>query len=107
MMNQWNDFSKDLYEMVEKNMELMEKFGKMAVEQNEKHAAKNVEAYFNLVEQNVGTLSQMWKESCKNREELREVYTANMKKVYKSMTKVYNETVEQMTEKVEGKKATK
>jgi len=103
MMKQWNAFAKDLYEMVEKNLELMEKFARIAVEQNEKAAAKNIEAYFNLVEQNVATLNTMWKDSCKNREELRNVYIENMKNLYKGFTKVYKETVEKTTEGMTAK----
>jgi len=96
-MNNWTEFAKDFNEMVGKNFEVMSKYCKATIDQNETVAKTTMDNYFNYLQTNVNYMRDLWETSIKDREDLRVLYNENMKKVYDNMTKVYNDTVTKFT----------
>lgn len=96
-MNNWTEFAKDFNEMVGKNFEVMNKYCKATIEQNETVTRTAMDNYFNYFQNNVTYMKDLWETSIKDREELRGLYNENMKKVYDNFTNIYNETVTKYT----------
>ena len=103
MMNYYNDFMKEMNELNTRNLEMVNKFWKAAIEQNDENIEKNIGSYFGYLNTNINYLNTIWNSSIKNNAELRKTYTENMNNLQQNFTKIYKETTEKMTSKMETK----
>jgi len=103
MINYYNDFMKEMNELNTKNLEMMNKFWKAAIEQNDENIEKNITSYFGYLNTNINYLNTIWNSSVKNNQELRKTYTENMNTLHQNFTKIYKETAEKITSKMEAK----
>ncbi len=103
MMNFYRDFMKEMTEINAKNLEMMNKFWKAAIEQNDENIEKNISSYFGYLNGNISHLNSIWNSSIKNNAELRKIYTENMNSLYENFARVYKETTGKMSSKMENK----
>lgn len=99
MMNGFNDFMKEMNELTNKNLEMMNKFWKTSIEQNDGNVEKNIQSYFQYLNTNIDYLNTIWNSNVKTNNELRNTYNENMKNLYDHFTKVYRETIEKAANK--------
>jgi len=102
-MNYYNDFMKEMNELNIKNLEMINKFWKSAIEQNDENIEKNIGSYFGYLNANIDYLNTVWNSSVKNNAELRKAYTENMNNLQQNFTRIYKETTEKMAAKMEAK----
>lgn len=93
----WNEFTKEMTEFSNKNLEVINKFWKTAIEQNQDIVAKNMETYFNYLNGSVNHLNTMWNTYSKESDEFRKAYAERMDTMYKNFTTIYRETIEKAT----------
>lgn len=97
MMNpaNWNELAKDFNEMTNRNLEMINKFWKTSVEQQNEFLVKNTEQYFNHLNTNINYLNTMWKNSVAGRADLQKIYAEKMETLKDNMTKAYREMTQQ------------
>jgi len=93
MNKNWNDFTKEMNEFNTKNLEVMDKFWKAAMEQNQEVVAKNIENYFTYLNGSVNYLNTMYKNFATESDEFKKLYSEKIDGMYKNFTKIYTETV--------------
>jgi len=97
-MTGWNEFTKEMNEFTTRNLEIMNKYYRTAIEQNDGNIAKNVETYFGFLNTNINYLNTLWTSYARDHKDVREKYTENMNTLITNVTKIYRDTVEKATE---------
>jgi len=104
MNNQLNDLAKSYNEYAIKNLEMVNKFYKLTIEENQQYVLNNSQTFFTQISANLNYLMTAYNSYIKDRETLNKAYMDNMDKLYKNFQKVYADVCEKTAASVKDNK---
>lgn len=97
MNTQINELAKSYNEYAIKNLEMVNKFYKLTIEENQQYILNNSQNLFTQISSNMNYLMNTYNTCIKDRETLNKAYIENMDKLYQNFQKTYRDVCEKTT----------
>lgn len=89
MNDKMNELARSYNEYALKNLEMMNKFYKLAAEDSQKYLLENSQNLFSQISSNMNYLMAMYNSCIRDRETLTRQYIDNMDRLYKNFQELY------------------
>lgn len=98
-MNKWMDFTNEYSQFIKGNFEVMNKFWKASMGQNDEYTKKNMEIFFDHMNRNVEFMQDLWASTVSTNDELKQAFRSNIENFNNRYQKIYEESVKAFTPK--------
>ncbi|KAF1079628.1 MAG: hypothetical protein GQF41_4186 [Candidatus Rifleibacterium amylolyticum] len=98
-MNKWTEFTTEYAQLINENLQVMNKFWNASLEQNSGYTKKNMELFFDHMNRNVELMHEIHNNATRSNEELKVIFQQNIEKFNTRYQKIYEETIKSVTPK--------
>ena len=99
-MNKWMEFANENAKLINNNFEVMNKFWTASLDTTNTYTEKNVELFFDHMNNNVDLLQDIYKTTTKTNKELRPIFQKNIAKLNTRIQEVFEETMKTVNDKI-------
>jgi len=99
-MNKWMEFANENAKLINNNFEVMNKFWTASLEETTDYTEKNVETFFDHMNNNVELMQDIYKSTTKTNKKLKPLFQKNIAKLNTRIQEIYTETMKTVNDKI-------